>query len=300
MHITLFLIAIIALSQAAPLVRWAGIAPEIIGTYRLLGASLILFAWQTWFNFRQPSEKVLLGVKQNFKWTVLAGIFFFLHLYSYFFAAQNTHIAKAMILFSLNPLFTAAITVLFFKEKLHPRIIIAFTAGFIALYLLLNAHSTEVQATQHPLDFQGRISAIFSAFTYSLYILTSRKARLSQGNVDFSARLFAVTGILFLCVMLFKNQNIATNFLEISWSSWVAIFGTILIPTFLGHLVFIYLLKHLDVNWMSCGKMLEPALSALTAYLFFHEKVTATTAFAFLCTTIATIFLIFSPKEKQN
>lgn len=296
MHLVLFLLSITALSQAAPLVRWAAVPPEVIGTYRMLGASVILLLWH-WLFARNRTRTETSPRTGNIKWTVLAGAFFFLHLFSYFFAAQNTLIANSMILFSLNPLFTALITVIFFKEKLHPRIALAYLAGFAALYLLLRgANQTNLD---YPRDWEGRLSAVFSAITYSFYILTSRKARQDQNNLTFSAKLFAVTGILFLILMLYKTPTVSETW-NLPVNSWLAILGTILIPTYLGHFVFIYLLKHLDINWMSCGKMLEPAMSAATAYIFFQEKVTSSTMLAFMCTLLATVFLIFSPKEKQS
>ena len=74
--------------------------------------------------------------------------------------------------------------------------------------------------------------------------------------------------------------------------TWISIGGLVLFPTLLGHALFTYLLRYFDVNWLSTGKLAEPLLASLTAFLFFHETWTPTIAMAFACTGVSLLILL--------
>lgn len=219
-------------------------------------------------------------------------MFFFFHLWSYFYSAQNTKIANCMILFATNPLFTAIGAFLFFREKLTKNLYFSYLLAFGALYLLL---SNTIEF--NPENLKGEIAGLVSAFFYSAYILSSKKTRQSLNNSVFATGIYLVCGLLFLGLALSKG----TPLVGYSQQAWLGIIGTIFIPTFLGHAIFTYLMNHLNINWMSCGKLLEPMMSALMAFVIFQEEINTTTKISFAL-TIASVFILFYPKlfQKKN
>ncbi len=87
---------------------------------------------------------------------------------------------------------------------------------------------------------------------------------------------------------------------QVSWvgysaSTWWAVFGNILFPTLLGHALFTHLLKYLNINWMSCGKLMEPVFASLVASLVFSERLKSQTAVAFAFTALSVVILLLPP-----
>jgi drug/metabolite transporter (DMT)-like permease len=257
------------------------VPPEVLGSWRLLGASLILLVI---FSFKDGVRRIIKSLLPHWKIVSLTGLFFFLHLWSYFYSAQNTKIANCMILFATTPLFTAIGAFVFFKEKLTKNLIFSYIFAIAALYLLLSN-----TLAFNPENFKGELAGLVSAFFYSTYILSSKKARVSINNWHFVIGIYFVCGVCFLMLTLFK-QTPMTGY---NSQAWLGILGTILIPTFFGHAIFTYLMNFLNINWMSCGKLLEPMMSAFVAFLVFNENINSTTQLSFALTFIAVLILIY-------
>jgi drug/metabolite transporter (DMT)-like permease len=58
------------------------------------------------------------------------------------------------------------------------------------------------------------------------------------------------------------------------------------------------LLKHMNINFMSSGKLAEPALAAVTAYFVFNEELSSNTIIAFAFALAAIFVLIFGRKKR--
>ncbi len=286
MNLFLFGLALFSLSQSANLIRIAQAPVEVIGFWRLLGAGLVMIC--------------LCLKKQNRIWprsiskrttaaAILSGILFFAHLWTFSFAAQTATIANSMIIFAANPLFTALASLFFFKEKIETRMIFVYLLAFAGLYQLLHD-----RISISDLSNLGNWSALASAALYSGYILLGARARKELPNLSFSWLIYLIAAFLFFATGTLR---------EVLWTpypilTWLAILGTIALPTLLGHALFTYLLKYLNVNWMSCGKLLEPALSAFVAFLLFSENPSRETYWAFALTSLAGL-LLFAPWKSK-
>jgi drug/metabolite transporter (DMT)-like permease len=275
----LYFIAILGLASASPFIRLAAAPLEVIGFWRLVLCA-ICFAP---FALRK-------GLFKNEKapHALICGVLFFGHLWSFFYATQNTSIANSMILYSTNPLFTALGAFLFFKEKLPRRVIFAYLLAIAGTY----------QLVQHNLNFapehlSGDLAGLLSGVLLSAYILTGNQARKTLSNVDFSFLVYLVVGVLFGLTAYFRQENF-WNYPTITWAS---IAGLVIFPTLLGHVLFMYLLRHMNINLMSCGKLLEPPLATLAAYFLFHEEMQANTWIAFVLTA-SSVLILFLPWQK--
>ncbi|MCE3009772.1 MAG: DMT family transporter [Proteobacteria bacterium] len=225
---------------------------------------------------KKPSRKALFS-------SFFSGMFFFAHLWTYFYAAQNTSIASAMILFAMNPLFTALLSIWLLRESFALRLGFAYLFAFAGVYLLVDAHwNSSFQA--------GNLSALASALLYSLYLISGKRARSELSNWHFTSLAYTVAALCFLISGISQS---------LSWTSypvktWLAIGGTVLLPTLLGHVIFTHLLGSLNINWMSCGKLTEPAMSAAVAYVLFAETIGPKTLGAFVLTSMA-ILILYQP-----
>lgn len=281
LHHAIYVLAIFSLSQSAVLIKFSGIPPATLGFWRLLGASAILLLIR---SFKTSPKEVSKRILDNKKWIFFTGVFFYLHLWSYSYSAQTTSVANCMILFSLNPLFTALGAKVFFREPLEKSVIVSYLFAFFGLYFLLHD-----KMALHGSSWLGEFSALASGVLYSLYALLSKRGRTQINNWDFGIGTYFVCGLCFFIT----TQVLNTPLTGYSEASWLALVGTILIPTLLGHSLFTYLVNYLNINWMSCGKLLEPTISAVIAFFVFKEVISLSTVLAFACTSMAVLFLFF-------
>ncbi len=116
-HLLIYFISIFCLSQSALWVKWTHAPIETLGFWRLGLAFVILFLYFRPKDFlrKQPFHM------RSLVFAILAGVFFFAHLWTYKYAALNTRIANSMIIFSTNPIYTALASVLFFREKISGK-----------------------------------------------------------------------------------------------------------------------------------------------------------------------------------
>lgn len=215
----------------------------------------------------------------------LSGLFFFMHLWTYFYSAQNTRIANCMIIFAINPLFVSLISYFAFGEKLTLRLFLAYIFAAVGIYNLVS----------HSLSFEqgflwGDLSALLSAFLFSIYLVTGKKARMTIANSEYTFIAYVLTALLFGISGVAQGEK----FWGYSSLTWLAIILSVVFPTLLGHVLFSYLMKRMNLNFMSCGKLLEPALSSLLAYFLFHEELTKSGIWAFGFTAVA-VLILFLP-----
>ncbi|PIS10828.1 MAG: hypothetical protein COT73_07260, partial [Bdellovibrio sp. CG10_big_fil_rev_8_21_14_0_10_47_8] len=114
------------------------------------------------------------------------------------------------------------------------------------------------------------------------------KARGHVSNEQYAWVIYLWTALLFFIVGSLQH----VQWIHYPPITWIAISANILGPTLLGHVLFTYLLKYMNINWMSCGKLMEPAISALVATFLFGELVTPSIIAAFVMTVLASIALL--------
>jgi drug/metabolite transporter (DMT)-like permease len=279
----LYFFALFSLSQSANLIKWSALPPEVIGFWRLLGGSILIFSYVA---VREGFGPIFATLKQRKLLILTTGFLFFVHLWSYSFSAQNTKIANCMIIFSINPLFTAIGAYFLFRERPTKYIVLAYVLALAGLYLLVSQ-----TMKFSPEGLAGEFASFASAILFSAYLLACKKARSNTNNWHFVIWVYFTSSLLFGIASYFNHLNP----FALDVKGGTGIVAIIILPTILGHAVFTYLMEHLDINLMSCGKLLEPLMSALVAFVVFREALPWTTQVSFLLTSAA-MALLFFPK----
>lgn len=284
MHLALYALALFGLSQSANLVKWAQAPIEVLGFWRLALCGLAFLP----FALRGPDLKSLLSKvhRQELFWALVSGSFFFLHLWTFFYASVNTSIANCMVIFSINPLFTAVGAYWFFGERFTWRLAFAYVFAFTGIYLLVSQSLSFDQGL-----VKGDLMALLSGLLVSVYLLSGKRVRHGFSNVTFSVVIYFVAALGFLSLVAIQ----ATPLIGYSDKTWLAILGLVVIPTFLGHSLFMYLVKYMNINLMTCGKLIEPVMSSAVAFLVFGETLKPTTVAAFALTS-ASVLILFEPE----
>lgn len=267
MQLALLALAIAFLSQPANLIRWARAPIEVIGFWRLFiaAAALTPAAWKN-----RSSWTKLSGKEKGL--AALAGVLLFGHLWAYVYAAQHTTVGSAVVLFSTHPLWTGAGAWLLFGEAVTARLFAAYVLAGLGVWSLVGGTLTLGTAGS-----RGDLAALISAALFSGYVLAGRSLRRTLDNTVYAAAAYWVVAACFL---------LAGTARGVPWtgyppSTWLAILGLALGVTLCGHALFTYLLGHMNVNLLSCAKLLEPIGAALGAWLAFGEPLSARTARAF-------------------
>lgn len=285
LHISLYFLALVSLSTSPNWAKLNHMSSATLGFYRLAGASLLLFAY---LLLTKKLKKIKFD--QNFVWALTSGFFFFLHLWTYKFASKNTLVSNTMILFATNPVWATLGGQVFFKENIKPRVIFSYMLALIGVFMLV---AQNLQLT--PDNHLGNVAALVSAFFYALYMLTSKKARLHMENTDFSLVQYSACAAMFGIAVLSTDAKM-TGFDAISWWS---VLGLIILPTFLGHMSFTYLVKHMNLSLMSCGKLIEPIIATIFAYFLFNEHLGSNAIYAFILTGVSVLILFWPSLNKR-
>ena len=279
LHTLLYFLALLSLSTSANLAKWSHMPSQTLGFWRLGIAAALLAVW-VFAVKRTPIPRIT----KNFGWVLLSGFFFFLHLWTFKYAAKNTSISHTMIIFSSNPVWASLGAVAFFNEKLSSRLVFSYILALLGVFVLVSKDINLGQSINY-----GDWSSLVSAMLFALYMLTGKKARHHYDNNFFSLVQYSV------CALLFGLGVLATGvtFTGYDEVSWLAVIGLVLIPTFLGHFTFTYLVKYFELGLLTCGKLIEPVFASILAFYMFGETLTYHTAIAFLLTAVSLLVLFF-------
>ena len=278
MPLALLALAIACLSQPANLIRWAAAPIEVIGFWRLaLAAGLLtplLVSRRAAWSRVAPADRWL---------TALAGLLFFAHLWTFVYAAQNTSIANCMVAFQTHPLWTGAGAWLLFGLPVTYRLGAAYLLAGAGIWTMLGG------AWSLSSGGRGDLAALASAFLFSGYVLSGRRVRAALDNASYAGAVYWVVALCFLAAGEAKGV-VWTGY---PWTTWAAISGLAVIVTLGGHALFTHLLASMDVNLLSCAKLLEPIGGALGAWVAFGEPLKPRTgvAFAFIAAGVLVLLV---------
>lgn len=279
-HTLLYFLALFSLSTSPNWTKLNQMPVEVLGTFRLGIAACLLGLWILAFR-----KKGFPKITRQMIWIFLSGSFFFLHLWTYKYAAKTTSVSNTMILFSSNPIWASLGSIIFFNEKLKARLFISYILAISGIYLLVSPDFGFKSQTIY-----GDWSALLSALFYAAYMLTGKKARHHYDNIYYAFLQYSICALLFL-LCTFESGAALTGYSSVSW---IAVAGLVALPTFVGHLSLTYLVKHMDLSILSCGKLIEPVFASIIAYWVFQETLSANAWISFLLTALA-VLVLFGP-----
>lgn len=276
----LYFLALFCLSTSPNFAKLNQMPAEVLGFWRLAIAATILILIQL---FHKKFEWVPLNRKTV--WIYISGFFFFLHLWTYKYAAKHTLVSNTMVLFASNPIWASIGSRFFFKEHISTRIYLAYVVALAGIiYLVSNSMKLD------PDLMAGNISALISAIFYACYMLTGKKARAHHSNQVYATFQYLTCAAFFLLISLIGGHELMRGY---SGLSWVAVIGLIALPTFLGHYLLTHLVKTMNMAVLTCGKLIEPVIASIIAYFVFNEHLSDSITISFLLTAISVIILFW-------
>lgn len=281
----LFFFSIVVLSQASTLIRFAEASSLAICFWRLLMATLLLFP----FVFRGDRLRHVRTLdRKDTAHFLLSGLFLFTHFYFFFRAVQETTVANSTVLLSLSPVTTAIGAYFLFQDRFNKHLIFSCLLGFSGVAILFSGNLT-ASPSHSPSSLSGDAWALLSALCFSGYILTGKHVRQKLSNIVYTTGVYAQTALYAAILMVLRD----IPFTGYSTQTWWAFLALAVLPTLMGHAIFTYCLNFLDVNFMSCAKLIEPILAAVAAQILFNEPFTDRAIYGFLLTCAAVLALYY-------
>lgn len=169
------------------------------------------------------------------------------------------------------PLFTALLEKFFDKKALSLKWFISFIFGVIGVLLLSVGETHSHGSTQSISTDQktiGIILGLIAALTYSLYSWAAKK--MIDRGVDSKASMGLIFGfgaLILLPTLFFTGSNLFDESVNLYVVAYM-----MLIPMFLGYLLFGYALKTISASTATTLTLLEPLVAALFAVLLVGEQ----------------------------
>lgn len=248
------LVAVVAVSWSAILIRWSEAPALGIAFYRLLFSTLIILPW----GFR----KVRPVTRKTVALSIAAGALLALHFATWISSLTYTSVASSVVLVATTPVFTAILAPVFLGEKPGKR-------GFIAIFLCVGGVVILAGG-----DFRmggaalvGDLLALAGAVTASLYFMIGRNLR---EMIRFPAYLLLVYGAAAV-VLGFLALGGSIRLGGYPGLTWLCIVGMAVGPNLLGHGLFNWSLRRLRALTVNMAILGEPVLATFYAALIFSE-----------------------------
>ena len=220
---------------------------------------------------------------ENFKRTLIAGIFLGIHFALFFGAIKLTTIANATFLGTLAPVST------FFIEKY----ILKRNHGFTLVWGLGLAILGTIIIVSNKFDFSssftiGNLLAVACSVCLGLAFMISENVRKKVGTISYARALFSTAAVtLFIISLIMK-----TNLLGFSYLEYIGLLMLGIIPTILGHGSMYYAIRYISPTVVASTPMGEPILASILAWFLFQEIVGYVTFIGGSITLIGLILLV--------
>ncbi len=288
MSVLLLIIAVVVLSQSGNWIRFAGhVDPAAFGFWRMFLASLVLIPVVVW---RKQAKQLIKISPAHAMHLFLCGTLLFIHFYLWFTSVQKTVVANSMVLFTLNPVFTAIGAWVLFRERVYLRHFVSLILGFAGVVWMMKEN-----LKFHPELFLGDMLGLLCAIAFSAYVLSGKYLRARMDNTPMALGVYVVCGAWFFIAML----ALKIPFVGYGTHGWIGIAGLTLGSTLLGHFLLTYLVKFLNVNLISYATLAEPVLTALVAYWLFKEPITPGTVAGFVLISLG-VLVLYAPGVKAR
>lgn len=245
------LLAVTAVSCAAPLVRLTEAGPLLVAFWRVAlasGGAWALLAARGRLRSRDG----------NSRGTALAGILLGFHFAVWITSLYYTSVANSVLLVCTQPIWAALIGMIFLRERVP-------LVGWIGIALTLSGSALAVG--WEGLQLRGDLMAIAGAILAAAYMVVGRHQRQRWDALPYLARVYGVAAGT-LGVMILMNDR---TFLPPQVTDWWVLIALAAIPTGIGHTLYNIVLKHLPAYVVATSITGEPIGASLLAVWWLGE-----------------------------
>ena len=250
------LVAVVAMSWAAPLIRLAGAPPLAIAAWRLTIASLVLAP--AFAASRGRIEWSRLGGSER-RIAVVAGVALALHFAAWVTSLRLTSVAASAVLVSLSPVFAWGFSRLFLGERPGGRQAVGILLAILgaAVIALGDARKTGHAA------LVGDLLALAGAGFGGAYFVIGRRLRADLGLVAYIAPVYSVAAVVLLGWAALRSEA----FVAYPTTDWLVFAALALGPMLVGRGGLNYALRYLPAYTVNVAALGEPIGATLIAWM---------------------------------
>lgn len=237
----------------------SGISPfQLVQLRTTLSAAVLL----GWFLIQMP-QYLKISRKDILYFAVLGSVVMASMQFFYLFAISKIHVAAAILLQYLAPIFIAVYSATLLREKPAPATVIAVSGTTLGCYLVVGAYNLDILN----MNFQGIVSGILSAVAFAGYSVLSEYGlrRYHPVTVLFYALFFAsLTWNMF-------HPPLEGFMHAYSAGTWIRILCIALPGTLLPFGLYVKGLGIIGSARASITATFEPITAAIISYVFLNE-----------------------------
>lgn len=254
----IIILGVLSASFSAIFARYADAPSTVLAFYRLCITELFLLP----FVLKKNRQELFSLSKKDLFLSLLSGVFFGLHLTTFFLSLNYTSIASSTTLASTEVFFVAFALVFCFKETVSKQswlgIIVAFSGSVV---IALSDLGTGKDM------FKGDLIALLAGFLMSLYTIIGKVVRRRVTTNTYTFVVYAAAALTVAC----ESAFISTPLLPVSGRTLLCACGLAVFCTLLGHSVYSWGLKYVQASYVANAKMLSPVFAAVLGVFFFRE-----------------------------
>lgn len=201
--------------------------------------------------------------KKDLFWTFIAGLFLFLHFFTWFSAVKMTNIASASVLAALHPLVVLLVTVFIFKRKVGRRPVMGIALALLGGTLIAGLEYSQLSAS----NFMGNVLAFAAAVFMGLYFTVGNEVRKTVPGSTYVFLMF------FACWICFAVGMTVTKTPALGYSSmdYIYIAGLTLVCQIGAHAVFNLCFGHVNSLYVSAWESGECVFAILMGVIFLGQ-----------------------------
>jgi drug/metabolite transporter (DMT)-like permease len=252
------LVAVLAMSWAGPLIKFASAPAQVVSAWRLtysvaLIAVVLVLRGPGLAAFRLSGRQWLLAG--------VAGVLLAAHFWSWIASLRYATVASSVVLVSMQPIFVATLSALLLQERASPRQWLGIMIGVTGAVVIGISDATGVTATGDALLGDGL--ALAGAVFVSGYYVIGRELRQQLDLWVYIGIVYGIAALVMLGIVMVDAGTQLTGYPARDWWIFAALAAG---PMMLGHTGVNYALRYVPAYVANLAIMGEPVGATLIAW----------------------------------
>lgn len=255
-------VAIVAISTGAILVRLSNAPSAVAAFYRVLFTTIPLLPIALW-RYREDFRRIR---RRDVAFAILSGLALALHFAAWFESLEWTSVAASVTLVQSQPLFVAIGAWLLLRERLTNRMVLGMLVAVAGMATMsLGDLLGDALVGSDPMIGNGL--AVFGALMAAGYVLAGRSLRQRIALVPYVVIVYSVCTICLLAIALLQGGPMVDH----PTREWLIFAALAVGPGLLGHTVINWTLEYLESSVVSVSLLGEPVGATLLAIVILAE-----------------------------
>jgi drug/metabolite transporter (DMT)-like permease len=266
------------------------VPPLLLAAMRFLVAGVALYVWLLARGEASPT------LRQWGAASLLATLIFVLDYGFLFWAEQHVPSGIAAVILAAIPVFISLLEILILRtQRLTARLGVALLVGIGGVAVLMNRSLSMGEA---PINRAGAAALLFSAFSWSLATILTKKLALPKSKPMSAAAQMLSGGIQLILVSALFGELSGFEPRAVSWRAWAALFYLIVAGSIIGFTAYIWLLHHESPTKVGTYAYVNPVVAVLLGYFAGGETIGSRTIAGTLLILVSVLAITTAPKAK--